>query len=108
MADIAPGYGLTRPTVADVLVAVHRAHGPGATTVWTTMLARAGLAGHETDDDALRRLLDALAGLDPVSRISARSLRIRLNTYDNLTAGNRYVAGTTTATDTDTAGSIAS
>ncbi len=86
MAGVTPNYHLIRPTVADVLVAVHRTHGRNAAAVWATMLSLSGLAGHETDDDAFHRLLDAMAQIDPVSQISARSLRLRLRTYDTFVA----------------------
>ena len=79
-------YGLARPTIADALVMVHRAHGPNAATVWQQLLAAAGLAGHETDDTALQKMIEAMARLDPVTQISARSLRIRLTTYQHLAA----------------------
>ena len=95
MTAISTSYALIRPTVGDVLVAVHRAHGPNAATVWAKMLKLSGLAGHETDDNALHRLLEAMAGLDPVSRICARSMRVRLSTYERLAAANSPFADTT-------------
>ena len=101
-ADSLAEYRLIRPTVADVLVAVYRAHGPNAASVWTQLLVAAGLAGHETDDRALNRLLDAMTTQDPVSAISARSLRIRLKTFDNLAVAQGRLSA-----DHRTAGSAA-
>jgi hypothetical protein len=92
-----PGYGLIRPTVADALVAVHRVHGPAAAAVWQRLLTVAGLRGDETDDRALRRLIEAMTCLDPLCRVCARSLTVRLTSYDALAATVRPV----------TAGSVA-
>ncbi len=86
--DEAAPYGLVRPTVDDARVAVHRAHGLGASGVWTELLAAAGLAGHETDDAALQSLLSAMATLDPITQLLARSIRIRNSTYTHLAAAH--------------------
>ena len=85
-------FGLTRPTVADVLVAVGRTHGRDAAAVWTQLLDTAGLVGHESDDRALHRLLDAMAERDPLSRVTACSLRIRLSSYTSLAAVQQHLA----------------
>jgi hypothetical protein len=79
-------YGLVRPAMGDALVAVSRAHGPNAVTVWGQLLAAAGLAGHESDDNALHRMIEAMAAADPVLQVCARSLRIRLTAYTQLAA----------------------
>ena len=83
-AESLPGYGLIRPTMADALVAVHRAHGPNAVAVWAQLLRQTQLAGHETDDPAFLRMLGAMAEADPLTRIAARSLQVRLRTFNSL------------------------
>ena len=85
-------FGLTRPTVADVRVAVGRTHGRDTTLVWAQLLAAAGLTGHETDETALNRLLDAMTERDPLSRVTARSMRVRLSSYGSLAATHRQLA----------------
>lgn len=87
-------YGLRRPVVSDALVAVHRAHGARAAAVWAQLLIAAGLAGHEADTAALQRLIGAMAGLDPVTRLVGHSLRIRLSTYLHLAAAQDHLAAT--------------
>jgi hypothetical protein len=86
MTDALPGYGLARPTVADALTSVRRAFGPRAGDVWNTALTAAGLAGDETDDAALERLLTAMPPVDPVCAVIARGLRVRIATYARLAA----------------------
>ena len=85
-------YGMIRPAMGDALVAVHRAHGANAAKVWGELLTAAGLAGHETSDDALDRMLKAMAGHDPVSRVMARGLRVRIDTFIHLTAARQNLA----------------
>ena len=87
-------FGLTRPTVADVLVAIGRTHRSDAAIVWAQLLTTAGLAGHETDDTALNRLLDAMIERDPLSRVAARGLRIRMSSYNSLAAVHQQLAAT--------------
>jgi hypothetical protein len=79
--DTVAGYALVRPAMSDALVAVHRAYGPNAGTVWAQLLTAAGLDGDESDDTALHRMLEAMTSSDPVLGIIARSLRIRLDVY---------------------------
>jgi hypothetical protein len=90
-----PSYHLRRPVVSDALVAVHRAHGPRAAAVWAELLTAAGMAGHEADTSALERLIAAMAGLDPVTRLVGHSLRIRLSTYQHLSAAHEHLAAAT-------------
>jgi hypothetical protein len=85
-AETAARYGLIRPGMGDALVAVHRANGAKAAQVWAQLLAAAGLAGHETDDAALHRMIGAMAAADPLTRISARALKVRLNTHAHVSA----------------------
>lgn len=94
-ASLAP-FGLWRPTMADALVGVHRAHGPSAATVWSDLLAAARLCGHETGPDALERLIAVMSGFDRLTQLLGRSLRIRLDTYANLVAAQASVAATET------------
>lgn len=94
--DTIASYGLIRPAMGDALVAVHRAHGRNAAKVWGQLLAAAGLAGHETSDAALDRLIDAMIRLDPLSRVVGRGLKVRIDTYANLATAQQNLAATQT------------
>lgn len=91
-------FGLQRPTMADALVAIGRTHKAAAPAVWAQLLATAGLAGHETDDDALYRLLDAMTDRDPLSHVAARGVRIRINAHTSLAAMHQHLATTASPT----------
>ena len=74
-------YGLRRPTMDDARAAVYRVHGELGPRMWSRTLTDTELGGHESDDDSLERLLVALDGADPVSRLCAQALRIRLRAH---------------------------
>lgn len=84
----ADAYGLHRPTMADAREAMQRVHGESGRSAWERLLQVAGMSGTETGDDALRRLLTAMAGLDPVSRLCAQALTIRLSSHTHLSAAH--------------------
>ena len=87
--DPAPGaYGLHRPTMADAHEAMLRVHGHTGRSTWERLLQAAGMSGTETGDGALPRLLTAMAGLDPVSRLCAQALNIRLSSHTHLSAAH--------------------
>jgi hypothetical protein len=81
-------YGLSRPTMTDAHDAMNRVHGHTARSHWQRLLQDAGLSGEETGEPALLRLLDAMEGLDAVSRLCAHALRIRLATHTHLVAAH--------------------
>jgi hypothetical protein len=81
-------YGLHRPTMSDARDAMHRVHAHTGRSQWAGLLKAAGLTGNETDEPALLRLIEVMAGLDPVSRLCAHALRIRLATHTHLTAAH--------------------
>ena len=81
-------YGLHRPTMTDARDAMHRVHGPEGPAAWSRLLHGAGLAGNEPGEDALLRLVDAMASFDSVSRLCAQALRIRLSTFTHLAAAH--------------------
>jgi hypothetical protein len=87
-ADAGSPYGLHRPTMADAREAMHRVHGHTGRSSWTQLLTAAGLTGTETGEAALEQLLTAMAGLDPVSRLCAHALRIRLSSHTHLSAAH--------------------
>lgn len=82
--DTETPYGLRRPTIDDVRAAVFRVHGELGPRMWSRTLTLTELGGHETDDDSLERLLVALDAADPVSRLAAQALRIRLRSHTYL------------------------
>jgi hypothetical protein len=54
--------------------------------LWPDLLAHARLTGDETDPESLRRLLDVMEHSgEPVLRVCATSLKIRLRTFECLT-----------------------
>lgn len=82
--DAETPYGLRRPTMDDARAAVYRVHGDLGARMWSRALTATELGGHETDDDSLERLLVALDAADPVSRLAAQALRIRLRSHTYL------------------------
>src|SRR5688500_14364019 len=87
-------YGLRRPTMADAREAMHRVHRHTARSAWERLLQSAGLSGDETSDEALHQLLTAMDGLDPVSRLCAQALRIRLSSHTHLSAAHTITRST--------------
>ena len=67
--DTGSPYGLHRPTMTDARDAMHRVHGYTGRSAW-------------------EQLLTAMAGLDPVSRLCAHALRIRLSSHTHLSAAH--------------------
>jgi hypothetical protein len=84
---IAP-YGLRRPTMTDARDAIRRAHGDAGAAVWSGLLKTAAVTGDETDEQSFDRLLRAAAAADPVSRLCAHALRIRVGSYTHLAAAH--------------------
>jgi hypothetical protein len=84
----ADAYGLLRPTMTDAREAMHRVHGHTGRSAWTRLLGAAQLTGNEADEPALIRLLEAMHHLDPVSRLCAQALRIRLASHTHLAAAH--------------------
>ena len=81
-------YGLHRPTMDDAREAMYRVHGHTGRSHWARLLQAANLTGKESDEPALLRLIEAMSSLDPVSRMCAQALRIRLATHTHLTAAH--------------------
>jgi hypothetical protein len=77
-------YGLTRPTMDDARVAVHRVHAADGPRIWTQLLRTAGLDGAATSADGLDRLLAVMHDADPVSRLCALALSIRVTSHTQL------------------------
>ncbi|MGX6600858.1 hypothetical protein ACWKSP_01780 [Micromonosporaceae bacterium Da 78-11] len=87
-------YGLQRPTMQDAYDTVHRVHGDTGPQTWAKLLFTTGLSGRETDDAAFERLLRALEESDPVSRMCAQAVRIRLNSHTFLAAAHTLARST--------------
>ncbi|GIF41796.1 hypothetical protein [Actinoplanes xinjiangensis] len=87
-------YGLRRPTMTDAREAMHRVHGHTGRSTWARLIAAAHLTGEETDEPALLRLLEAMTTLDPVSRLCAQALRIRMTSYTELAAAHAITGST--------------
>ncbi|MEU8661635.1 hypothetical protein [Actinoplanes philippinensis] len=85
-------YGLHRPTVHDVHDAIHRVHGTDdGAAVWAHLLQTTGVSIQQADEGALHKLLDAMTSLDPVSRLCAHALRIRLSSHTHLAAAHTMI-----------------
>ena len=87
-------YGLLRPTMSDARDAMHRVHGHTGRSSWARLLEASGLTGTETDEASLTRLLEAMTGLDPTSRLCAHALRIRLTAHTHLAAAHTVTRST--------------
>lgn len=81
-------YGLQRPTTHDARDALHRVHGADGPAVWNRLLSQPGITAADTSDAGLLRLVEAMAKLDPVSRLCAQALRIRLAAHTHLSAAH--------------------
>ena len=84
--DTVASYGLSRPELADVHQALERVYGSQTPALWTMLLARANLTGHETDQAARERLLAVLQAGDPVAALCAASVTVRATAFDHLSA----------------------
>ena len=81
------GYPVPSVTLEHARIALARVHPVTAGQVWAQLLADAGLSGREVERAALERLLDTMnASPEPLTALCARALRIRLSTFDRLSA----------------------
>lgn len=87
-ADAGKPYGLSRPSMLDAREAMHRVHGPAGPAAWDRLLTAAGLRAAHQDEADLPRLLEAMARLDPVSKLCAQALTIRLTSHTHLSAAH--------------------
>lgn len=69
------------PTLADARTALERIYGPHTENVWLTLLHHANLSGSETDTWAIDRLLSVMIVGDPMARLCARGLEVRVATH---------------------------
>jgi hypothetical protein len=90
----AAAWGLACPTLTDARDAVHRVHADDGPGVWNQLLREAGLRGTETDPDDLERVLGVMTNADPVTRLCALAMRIRLATYTYLSAAHTMTTST--------------
>lgn len=90
-SDPSGAYRLQRPDLAEARTALRQLYGHRTDELWRTLLVRAGLSGHETDDASLTRLLTAMTDTDPVMALCARSLTIRVNAHAHLTAAHSLI-----------------
>jgi hypothetical protein len=81
-------YGLRRPTVADARTSVHRVHGPDGASVWRSLMISSGMSGDETAPESLPLLLRTMVSADPVTRLCAEALQIRLDSHTHLSAAH--------------------
>jgi hypothetical protein len=86
--DAGTPYGLHRPTMHDAYEAIHRVHSDDGPAIWARLLSAAGLNGGDSGEPALLRLLKAMEALDPVSRLCAHAMRIRLTSHTHLAAAH--------------------
>ena len=85
--DRAP-YGLRRPTMDDARDAMYRVHGDTGAARWSQLLASISLNGTETDETSFQRLLRAMTDVDPISRLCAQALNIRVASHYHLSAAH--------------------
>jgi hypothetical protein len=83
-----PGYNLSPPGESDALAAVQRVYGEEkGTEHWkAACLAAKVLPGFVRSRETLERVLVALGGQGGPQGVIARSMEIRLRTYDRLAA----------------------
>lgn len=81
-------YGLQRPTMNDAREALLRVHGIDGPAVWAQLLTAAGLSATSQKEENLPRLLEAMARLDPVSRLCSQAISIRLSSHTHLSAAH--------------------
>lgn len=81
-------YGLRRPTLGDARESVLRVHDSDGPAVWAALLQSAGISERQDGEHDLARLLDAMEAADPVTRLCAQALRIRVVSFDRLSAAH--------------------
>ncbi|SNY03756.1 hypothetical protein [Paractinoplanes atraurantiacus] len=77
-------YQLARPTLQEAHCALHGMYGPHTEDIWRTLLFTAGLSGEESSAAALDRVLAVMATAEPLIRLCARSLQVRIAAHDQL------------------------
>ncbi|MEU8819340.1 hypothetical protein [Actinoplanes sp. NPDC048796] len=77
-------YRLARPTLEEAHRALHGMYGPHSEDIWRTLLFAAGLTGAETSAAALDRVLAVMTTAEPLIRLCARGLQVRIAAYDQL------------------------
>ncbi|MFN8074042.1 MAG: hypothetical protein U0Q15_01320 [Kineosporiaceae bacterium] len=77
-------YGLRPPTLADARLVVAGVYPDKADQVWGELLRAAGITGREDGEDAVTRVVDAMAAHDRVLQLCALSLVIRRRSHDEL------------------------
>ncbi|GIE74303.1 hypothetical protein Aph02nite_02530 [Actinoplanes philippinensis] len=85
-------YGLPRPTLDDARAAVHRVHAEDGPRVWSHLVRTAGLDGSADTSEGLERMLAAMHDADPISRLCALALRIRVTSHTQLTLLTRELS----------------
>ncbi|WP_433825479.1 hypothetical protein ACQP2E_25600 [Actinoplanes sp. CA-015351] len=78
-------YGLARPTVEDARDAVLRVHRWDGPVIWEQLVRAAG------SGSSLDRLLPVMAAADPITRLCALAVQIRLTAYTELAAAQTTV-----------------
>ena len=89
--DLTEAYRLRKPNLGEAKAALQRLYAHHSDTLWTALLARAGLTGSETDDASFQRLLAAMTQTDPVMALCARSLTIRATAYTHLATAHTLI-----------------
>lgn len=93
-SEASPRYVLDRPDIAAARAAVLRILPAMFSTLWPQLLQQAAISGQEGGEAAFQRLLEAMSiHPEPVVRLCATSLRIRLSTFDQVVAPHRRPSG---------------
>ena len=80
--------GIPRPDLPGARRALERVFGERTAVLWADLTSAAGLRGDEEGAEAVRALVGVLAEDDPVARLCALSLQIRLDAFEALTAAD--------------------
>lgn len=83
-------YGLPRPDLDEAHVALAEI----TDRIWQQLLHETNLTGHETDPEALDRVIEAMKSGDPITALCGRSLEVRVAAFDAI-ATDRELLGST-------------
>jgi HEAT repeat protein len=87
-------YGLPRPDLDEAHQALAEVYAEITDRIWVQLLETADLTGRETDPEALDRVIEAMKDCDPITALCARSLAIRVASFDAITTDRELIGST--------------